>query len=347
MAASKNKPFVFFFLAIIAISLFMFMIQLRGRRVPRLSVPGNRGIAELFTVNNRLTAVFQDGRTCVWDWDDFETRQADFMAGSGRAAPLADGQIVAISRLANRRLLSIYDLGTGNKVNDLTAGRDEQDIHLRNSHNLAVPVLMRRNPERAGAVEVEFIAVNLAAELLRPPALLTLDPKKQTIREFIVCDTGVVVAAGGDDGRARLIAIDLNTGQTLWDSAWPDAEELTSVAVSRDGQLLWVGTRAGNLLTVASADGQRLGKVSLLEPGETRRVTNDFSVLNLVVSPDGNRLGCTIAPVAYAVDAETGRVTHRYGDHKVVSKVAFSPDSRRMATADLRADGVIRFRTLE
>jgi WD40 repeat protein len=70
-------------------------------------------------------------------------------------------------------------------------------------------------------------------------------------------------------------------------------------------------------------------------------------VLNLAASPDGRLLGCTIAPVAYAVDAESGQVVRRFGGHKVVSKVVFSPDSRRLATSDLRADGVIILYTLK
>ena len=102
MAASKNKPFVFFFLAIIAISVLMFAIEWRKRRVPRLAVPGNRGIASLFTVDGRLTAVFQDGRTCAWDWNVPDIRQADFMASGGRAIPLGGAQLATVARSGGR-----------------------------------------------------------------------------------------------------------------------------------------------------------------------------------------------------------------------------------------------------
>lgn len=347
MAASKNKPYIFFFFAILLISVFMFVIQWQRRLVPRLSVPTNKGIASLFTIKGRLTAVFQDGKTCVWDWNALDIKQADFMAGSGRAIPLADGNLGVISRLADRRLLSIYDLDAGRKIKDLTVGLDEQDIHLRNSRDMTVPTLIRRNVEKEGTVEYEFAAVNLAAELIRPSILLKIDLKTQTLRDFVVSDGGILFAAGADEKRARLAAIDLNTGQTLWDQTWPHVEELTSLAVSLDGQTVWAGDRAGNLLFVAAGDGQLRSKVSLLKPGETRPVTNDFSVLNLDCSPDGRRLGCAIAPIAYAIDAATGSVTHRFSGHKVVSKVAFSPDSRKLATSDIRADGAILIRNLD
>ena len=229
----------------------------------------------------------------------------------------------------------------------MAIGWGDQDIHLRISSDRSLPALIRRNPERNDAVDYEFAAVDLAAEVLRPAVVQTVAARTQTLRDFAVSDAGVLFAAGADDGQARLLAVDLNTGQTRWDQRWPDISELTSAAVSVDGQTVWVGDRDGNLLTIVSADGQRRNKVSLLRPGETRPVTNDFSVLNLVVSPDGRRLGCTIAPVAYAVDAGTGQVVQRFSGHKVVSKVAFSPDSGKLATSDLRADGVIILYAIE
>ena len=101
----------------------------------------------------------------------------------------------------------------------------------------------------------------------------------------------------------------------------------------------------GRVIAEADAkDGRQLEKVWLLR----RRAAddNDYSVLG-DASPDGRFLGCTIAPVAYVVDADSGKVVQRFGGHKVVSKVVFSPDSRRLATADLRADGVILIHTLK
>ena len=341
MAGSKSKPFLFFFLAILSVSVFMFVIEWRQRRTPTLVVAANKGIASLFSADGGLAAVFQDGRTCVWDWDVPEIKQSEFMAGSGRAIPLGEGRLGALSRSGDRRLLSVYDIDTAKKIKDLAVGWEDQDIQVRTSPALSVPALVRRNEERDGAVGYEFLAVNLAAELLRPPVLKTLDAKTQTLRDFAVSDAGVLVAAGADAGKARLLAMDLNTGQTLWDQTWAECEELTAVAMSIDGQTVWAGDRVGSLLTVAVEDGRLRSKVSLLMPGETRSVTNDFSALNLVVSPDGRRLGCTIAPVAYAVDAATGAVTHRFSVHKVVSKVAFSPDSRRMATSDLDRKSVV------
>jgi len=347
MAASKKKPFVFFFLAIVLVSIFMFALEWQKRRVPSLSVASNKGIGSLFTLDGRLVAVYQDGRTCAWDWNVPEIKQADLIIGSGRAIPLTGSSFATISLNADRRLLSIYDLNTGKKTKDITAGWEDHDIYLRNSNGYTMPIVVRRNPERDNAVEYEFVAVSLDAELLRPPVTVKLDAKTQTLRDYAVSDAGMLYAVGADNEKAHLLGVDLNTGQTLWEQRWADMEELTTVAVSVDGKTVWVGDRSGQLLTVAAVDGHVLNNVSLLKKGEKRTVTNDYSVLNLIVSPDGRRLGCTIAPIAYVVDAETGDVTHRISRHKVVSKVAFSPDSCKLATSDLRSNGTILIWSLE
>jgi len=347
MAKDKNRTFLFFFLAIIAVSFFIFALDWWKGRTPRLAVAGNAGIGSLFNVDGRLTAVYQDGRTCVWDWDAPAVKQADFRVGSGRAVGLEGTELAAAARLSDRILLSVYDIEQGRRVRDLTAGWDEQDIYLRNSHRRQRLTLIRRNTEGDGQVDYEFVPVDLAAEVLRPAVVRPLEAGRQTLRDFAVSDEGVLYAAGADGEQARLTAVDLNTGRTLWDQVWDDAEELTTTALSIDGRTVWAGDRAGSLLKVAAEDGRRLDKTSLLRPGETRPTTNDFSVLNLAASPDGRLLGCTIAPVAYVVDAESGQVVRRFGGHKVVSKVAFSPDSRKLATSDLRADGVIILYTLK
>ena len=347
MASSNSKPFVFFLLATLLVGFVLFGVRLIRPRVPTLSVPGNTGIGSIFTVDKQLTAVFQDGRAVVWNWDEHDQRQADFSVGSGRAIPLADGRLAALARMGDRFVLSVYDIDAEQRISDLTIGQSDQDIHLRNASNRQSPTLIRRNPEQDGQIVYEFVLVDLGAEILRPAVVTTLQDRSETLRDFAVSDTHVLIAGGGDQGRARLLAVNVDTGQTLWDRLWEDVVELTTVAISPDGQTVWAGDLEGNLLIIDAEDGQRQTIVSLLQPGETRPVTNDYSVRNLVLSPDGRLLGGTIAPIAYAIDARTGQVTHRFGGHRVVARVAFSPDSRKMATSDLRADGVIRIHALD
>lgn len=346
MAKGKNKAFLFFFLAIVGVSVLMFVQDWRRRRVPRLAAAGNKGIGSLVSLDGGgLAAVFMDGRTCVWDWAAPYAKQAEWKAAGGRAMGLSEGRLATVGQSGQRRMLTIYT-ADGKKVKELAVGWEDQDIFLVNSPKLGMPTVVRRNAERNGVAEVEFMIVDLAAELLRPPVVLTLEVASQTLRDVAVSDAGVLYAVGADGGQGRVTAFDLNTGQTLWEVRLADVQELTAVTVSADGATVWAGDRGANLLELAAADGRLLRTVSLLMPGETRTVTNDYSVLNLVSSRDGRRLGCTVAPVAYAVDAETGQVLRRMGGHKVVAKVAFSPDGQKAATADLRADGTVNIHML-
>lgn len=347
MARAKHRPFLFFFLAIVAVSVFAFAVQWFRGLTPRLEVPGNAGIGSLLTVDDSLAAVYQDGRTCVWDWDAPTIKQADFTVGSGRAIALQGDLLAAVARMGERYVLSVYEVWTGRRLSDLTVGWGEQDVHLRNCHARTRPTVIRWGPERDGQVVYEFALADLDAEVLRPAVVRPAAAERQTLRDFAVSEAGVLYAAGADGGQARLMAVNLDTGRTLWEQVWADTEELTTITVSIDDRTVWAGDRAGSLLKIAAEDGRQLEKVWLLRPGERRPTTNDYSVLNLTASPDGRFLGCTIAPVAYVVDADSGKVVQQFGGHKVVSKVVFSPDSRRLATADLRADGVILIHTLK
>lgn len=348
MAVSKSKPFIFFFLAIIAVSVGMFLIEWNKRRVPSLVVSENRGIGEIFTVDGRLVTVFLDGLTCAWDWRPPHGKLAEFRIGSGRAIPLRGAHLGAVTRMGDRHLLSIYDLDAARKVKDLTIGWEDQDVHVRISNDRGVPVAIRRNPERNGRIEYELLIVDVEAEILRPAILQSIEADIQTFRDFAVSDKGVLYVAGADGGNARLLAMDLNTGQTLWEKIWTDADELTSVALTIDGRTVWAGDHSANLLSVDAEDGRRLSYFSLLLSGETRPANNDYKVLNLTPAPDGRQMGCTIAPIVYVLDIETEQLRFRHNPRqKVTSRVAFSPDSKKIATTSLRADGEIRIWTLE
>ena len=79
-------------------------------------------------------------------------------------------------------------------------------------------------------------------------------------------------------------------------------------------------------------------KIQLLEDGETRPVTNDYSVLNLAFSPDGTYYVATINPKAYILRADSDEIIHTFSPaDRLVSKIVFSPDNQFLATSDIRA----------
>jgi WD40 repeat protein len=61
-------------------------------------------------------------------------------------------------------------------------------------------------------------------------------------------------------------------------------------------------------------------------------------VLNLAFSPDGRFYVATIHPKVYILETATDRIVHQLAPaDRLVSKVAFSPDNKFIATSDIRA----------
>ncbi|MHC5083872.1 MAG: WD40 repeat domain-containing protein, partial [Planctomycetota bacterium] len=124
----------------------------------------------------------------------------------------------------------------------------------------------------------------------------------------------------------------------LWDRVYEDTKEFCSVTVSPDSQYLLAGNRNGILYKIDSKTGDVIKQIHLLEEGEKRPITNDYSVLNLAFSPDGKFYVATINPPAYILKADSDSLVHKMTvADKLVSRIAFSPDSTMIATSDVRA----------
>ena len=118
---------------------------------------------------------------------------------------------------------------------------------------------------------------------------------------------------------------DVRSGTTLQTILQPDDEPVASVALSRDGRLLAVGTDTGNIKLWDVASGQLLKML----PGHTKRVSS------LSFSPDGR----TLASVSFdssvklwdLASGQTLRSVKLQGHAELLNSALFSPDGRKVA----------------
>jgi WD40 repeat protein len=183
------------------------------------------------------------------------------------------------------------------------------------------------------------MTVDWEKELLGLPASLSIAEKTETLIDYAVDSSDILYAAGSRSKTGRIAAVNLQTGAVLWDRVFEGTKEFCTVIDSPDGRYLLAGNRDGLLYKIKADSGEIEKTIVLLEPGETRPITNDYSVLNLAFSPDGQCYVATINPPAYILLSGTDKLltTKFRPTHKLVSKIAFSPDSRFLATSDIRA----------
>ena len=334
----KTPPYVLFLAAFAAIMGVVVVNNLRPQEAVLLPVTDNAGTAVLATAGDALVAVFQDGQTAAWTWSATPARRAAFSAGTDRVCLLDGRRLAAVSK-TGARVLSILDLASGKTLTTIPVGTADQDVRPYLSFDQSVLAVIRRHPaDAAGVVTYECLTVDPDSELAGLPTRMTVVDGRESWVDFAVGSNRIVYAAGSRGETGRIAAVDLGRGTVLWDRTYAETKEFCSVRVSPDGQSILAGNRNGVLYRLDAAAGGLLKPIQLLKDGETRPITNDYSVLNLAFSPDGKYYAATINPPVYVLDAATDTVIHVFSPaNKLVSKVAFSPDNQFIATSDVRA----------
>ncbi|MHC5000335.1 MAG: WD40 repeat domain-containing protein [Planctomycetota bacterium] len=307
---SQTKLFIGVFIVIAAV---MIISNLTRQKVLLLDVPDNAGVTILETVDDALVCVFQDGQVVSWDWA-VQQQKSGFKAVSDRAIILDSGHLAAVNKEGKKRL-TVYTFPDGQKQEDISVGWEDQDVWLRISPDKLTVALIRRNvPDSKGSILYEFLTLNV--ERSRIGYLI----------DYAVGNNAVLYAVGSKEKRGLIAAVDLEKGTVLWDTVYEKTKEFCSALISPDGSVLYAGNRDGILYKLNAATGEMMKNIKLLEDGETRPITNDYSVLNTGFSPDGQYLVATIHPKAYIIKTDSDELFH-----------VCQPASRLVSTSDIRA----------
>ncbi|MHC5183197.1 MAG: WD40 repeat domain-containing protein [Planctomycetota bacterium] len=252
---------------------------------------------------------------------------------------MLDSQHLAAVSKQGKKALTLYNLPSGEKQKDIAVGWEDQDVWPRVSPDKQTVALIRLNaPDSKNSILYEFLTLNVDTAQTGSPVPVSIQQDTEDFVDTALANDKILYAVGSQKDIGRIMAVDLEKSVALWESLFEDTKEFCSVTVSPDGSFLYAGNRDGYLYKISAATGEVLTKIQLLQDGETRPVTNDYSVLNLAYSPDGRYYVATITPRAYILTAESDKIIHAFSPaDRLVSKIAFSPDSKFIATSDIRA----------
>lgn len=339
----KNNSIKFFVAVFLAMAALIIYQNLSGSRMVTLQVQNNKGTSFLETGDNSLICVFQDGKVCRWDWNNLSAPGIQFDGASERAIILSPQQLAAVS-LAGKKMLTVYSLISGEKQKEFTVGWEDQEVWPRISFNKKAAALIRKNPvDPSGQALYEFLTMDTGKEILGQPVSLSIPEKGESLVDFAITSDHVLCIVGARDKTGRVAAIDLKAGSILWDRVLENTEGFCSVIASPGDQYFLAGNDNGKLYKLDPSTGDIKKEIILLEPGEIRQITNDYSVLNPAFSPDGRYYVVTINPPAYILQADSDTIVQKFSPaDKLVSKIAFSPDNQQVATSDIRASYPIK-----
>ncbi|MHC4951479.1 MAG: hypothetical protein ACYTEU_10920 [Planctomycetota bacterium] len=338
MKQKKRAQTRLFLAVFMALVVFVIVRDLLREKKVALSVTDNAGVTVLETIDNSLICVFQDGQVTIWDWNKLPQQQGRFQAASAQAVIL-DAQHIAAVNKEGQKALTVYALPQGQKRKDISVAWEDQDVWLRASPDKITTALIRRNnPDSKGKVLYEFLTLNIEKEQSDSPILISIQQDIEDFTDYAVGDNRVLYAAGSQRDVGRIAAVDFEKETVLWDRTFDNTKEFCNLMVSSEGSILYAGNRDGILYKIDADNGEMIKKIQLLEEGETRPITNDYSVLNLAFSLDEKYLAATITPKAYLLKTENEEIIFsNITGAKLTSKTAFSPDGQFFATSDVRA----------
>jgi WD40 repeat protein len=340
--SNKKSPILLFFSAFVLIVILMFVVNQRSVLVDEMRLPFNQGMRELSTYGNFLMAVSSDNKIFIWDWDDLSKKANTGFVESEQAVMLGT-DIVASLRLAGSKALVLKDIKGDETHKEITVGSGSESkayLCASSSRDVLAVILAGEENGTTGS-SYQFLTIDLDAGR----ALKILDVTGQEgglqLADFAVSDDGKFVVGVGSKGQeAFMLLADLKQNKVIWERMLQEEERLTSVIFSRDGEAIYAGCD-NNVYKIQTDSGALLSRIQVTEKVETAH--KPIPIQYIAVSPDGKLVAATLFQRLYIFECGTGRcIFKKSSGHKLAGALAFAPDSRFVATCDLRQGGTVK-----
>jgi WD40 repeat protein len=342
MASDKKKsPILFFVGTFIAIVVLVVVVNRKSGLTYEVRFPLNNGVAYLSTLTDRLAAVCHDGKVYVWDWDNLSANPRIVDAQSDQAVLLESGRVASV-RQSNARKIIVAEPDNGKVYKEIPIAAEGKQARLvvnRGGGTVVVMLTDASNGTSSGGQEV--VLVDCEAGLARPIANLA-EAAGDRIMGLAVSDDGdLLVLAGEKDGQGYVVLVNIEQKRVAWAVALPDIQKVRNAVFSTDDKVIYIRGTDSAVQILSTEDGSVIKK--LLPLKENRSTAGDQNVQTLTVSGDGRFMAASISSGVYVWNCTTQKVVFRKGPgHKLVSGLAFSRDSKYLATSDTRQGGTIK-----
>ncbi len=337
----KKSPVILFGLGLVVVVLLTFIANWRSALVREVRFPLNKGVAYLSTFTDHLVAVCHDGEVYVWDWDNLSANPKTTDAQSDQAVLLVSGRIVSILQ-SNANKIVIADLDDGEVYSDIPFSAYDKQARLaasRSGDTVVVVVADMSGGVNSGQQEV--VLVDCDAGMVHPIVSLAKEAEDRIMGLAVSDDGNFVVLAGEKDGQGYVVLINVEQKHVAWVQKFPDLQKVRNAVFSTDGRVIYIRGTDSSVQVLNAETGSVSRK--LLPFKENTSTAGDQNVQILAASADGRFVAASIGGRVCIWNCKTGKLVFTKGPgHKALSGLAFSPDSKFLATSDTRQSGVIK-----
>ena len=331
----KKSPIVFFFAALLAIVVVMFIANRESVLVERVRFPFNNGVVKLSTDKNFLVAVCLDNKVYVWDWDNLPEKPQIGLAQSHQAVLMKSDMVVSLREQSPKALI-VTDLKGDKKHKDIPIASYDGRAYLGVSRDRSAVALLVE-----GKTSYKISIVDPDEGKIEPVVTMAGEAAESRVGDLAVSDDGALVVLFGEkDGCGWLILVNLKQRRVVWEKQVPELRLFFDAVFSPDSEVVYARGSDSTLYKIETASGKILDR--LLPLKKNKSTLTHSSTQTVAVSPDGQLVAAIVSSTFYVWDRNTGKkIFGKTPGHKIESGLAFSPDSRFLATSDLRQGGTI------
>jgi WD40 repeat protein len=293
------------------------------------------GTDSVVTIDDRLSVVSKDNHIYTWQWKELA------------AWPIvAKPQAAAISPIAGDKIVYDVSAGVGKLiVTDLKADKELATLSL--PYGAECKKIKTSSNGKFGVVSMLFnegiqkgwfkLAV-FDSELKNLSFVFQKDTsaEKFLINDFDVTDDNSFIAGAGEKDKAWVFVTDKKKENILWERTFPEYGRFTSVKFSPDGKMLFAAEKVRYIIALDSATGNTIRVYEM--PIYNTPAHQKQNISCIAISPDGKILAADTEPACdvWYWDLNTGKkITSFQASEFTVSDIAFSPDSKYLATGCL------------
>jgi len=333
---------LFFLAAIVAIIALMFVANSESALVRELHFALNNGVAYLSTSGHYLTAVCRDNKMYLWDWNDLSKKPVTTNVESDQAVLLDSGLVVSVKRSAARAVVIANP--DNDKARDeipITTGNRRVSLAANNSGTM-IAIMLSNTESKMNQQEYEVLSVDVQAKKVRQIAGFTENASRSFLKQIVVSSDGKFISLDGEkNGHGWLVLLNTVQKRVVWSNEIPNVRKIFAVVFSSDGKVLYARASDSALRIIDVENGIIRDKWPAMK--QNKSTFRCQHVQTVAASPDGHFVAAVVFSSCYVWDCTTGKmIFHKMPGHKLVSGLAFSPDSRLLATSDSRQGGTIK-----
>ena len=315
------------------ILLIMFFANRQSNFLRQLQGP-TEGTGSIFTVGDRLSDVSKDNHIFTWQWGDLSIWPVVAKPDALTVIPVGDNKIIWIPSAGyNGLVLSEFKEQKEIAKQDIPYSAECRKIKASSNGRFGVASVLFKE----GAQKNWFKLAVFGADLKEMSFVFQKDT---TADNFLVCDfdvtnDGNLLAGAGEKGQAWIFVTDVKNKNILWEKTFKEYNQFTLIKFSPDGKRLFAAEKARHILAIDTATGQLLNEFVMDEYQTAAHLKQNISCM--AVSFDGKVLAANTEPsgTVWLWDITSGREIGRLpvGGGLIISGVAFSPDSKYLATS--------------